>query len=427
MNNAHLFIQTLLLIVETSLILRSFIEYQHMKRTSIWFAFSFIFLIFILNLLLHINFSIHQTTITTLIMMRIPIALVFVSISKYKDSRFIYSYFLADNTNLFIIVILAWLQIWISNLWIIYLFQIALIIIIFYSLNSKFRPKFLFTQESMNENWLLLSIHPFLLNITFHLMLESGLFLLYQSVEYITFITFFNHFFQLIVSYKSFNNYIQFKQLESKNNLLNEAIENNHKNTKNQTEKDTHLKILRHDLRHHLCNLNRLILNKKNNLALDYITYLDSEVISTQPIYYCENLFINSVISNFAEKIQKEYIAITTNIMLPMLLPINEIDLSIVISNALENAINANKKIENNKDRKIHFVCKLENNTIKLTIRNPVTTQVEFEAGLPITNEQNHGLGTKSIAAIAKKYNGSALFQIFDHEFICMVYLDGNS
>jgi len=75
----------------------------------------------------------------------------------------------------------------------------------------------------------------------------------------------------------------------------------------------------------------------------------------------------------------------------------SDTELCSLLSNTLENAIHASKQITDISKRIIHLR------------KEPV-----FHHGLPVSKEQGHGFGTKSMAHIVEKYGGVFQFSVKD-------------
>lgn len=85
--------------------------------------------------------------------------------------------------------------------------------------------------------------------------------------------------------------------------------------------------------------------------------------------------------------------------------------------------MNACLQIPNINDRAIRIVCNIKNDKLFIQITNSYHGAVLFENDLPISSEENHGLGTKSIAAVAQKYGGVYSFQAEDSFFKASIIL----
>ena len=87
---------------------------------------------------------------------------------------------------------------------------------------------------------------------------------------------------------------------------------------------------------------------------------------------------------------------------------ISEMDLAIILGNALDNAIEATQKLsEDNNNRFISVLIKVLNNQIVIVIKNPVAANVDVN-NLTTTknNSERHGFGLISMRNLVSKYEG---------------------
>jgi len=176
--------------------------------------------------------------------------------------------------------------------------------------------------------------------------------------------------------------------------------------------------IYRHDLRHHMNYLNACI--SENNLkgALSYISEVCKEIDSANVIRYSENESVNLILSAYVAKAEEKKISCEISISAGDFRKLAVPDLCSLLSNALENAINACKDITGNDKPFIKLHIYSKNNKLCIDIRNSCRTEPEFKHGLPVSKEQGHGFGTKSMAHVAEKYNGVYQFSAVDGVFI---------
>lgn len=84
----------------------------------------------------------------------------------------------------------------------------------------------------------------------------------------------------------------------------------------------------------------------------------------------------------------------------------NEVDLYTLFGNAIDNAIEAVMRLDEEK-HVISLTTKESGELFSVNIRNYFDGKVTFEGGLPVTTKENreyHGFGMKSIKAVAEKY-----------------------
>ncbi len=176
--------------------------------------------------------------------------------------------------------------------------------------------------------------------------------------------------------------------------------------------------VYRHDMRHHFALLLGLASKEYIEEIKEYLRMAQSDMDAITPIRYCENETVNLILSSFVVKATKLQILMTVDAKLPSSLAFSDTELCSLLSNALENAIHACENIADNKERFIKLRMYSKNNKLCIDIRNTYQTEPLFHQGLPVSKEQGHGFGTKSMAHIVEKHGGIYQFSIKDNWFI---------
>ena len=180
------------------------------------------------------------------------------------------------------------------------------------------------------------------------------------------------------------------------------------------------VRIMRHDMRHFISNLQLCIESGDKAAAQKMLSSFAQNIDSTVVKKYCENPTINYIISGFAERCKEEKIEFLCKIETEPLC--DETMLSTIISNALENAINAQKQIPEEK-RKISLMLKMRNEKLLLSVKNPFHKKPVFVDGIPISDKKGHGYGTQSIAYLTERMGGNCKFAVEDNKFVLMVVI----
>lgn len=166
------------------------------------------------------------------------------------------------------------------------------------------------------------------------------------------------------------------------------------------------LRILRHDMRHYQNMLRELLQSGDTEGALKLLGGIEQALDRSRPVKYCEEPALNAVLRYYVELAQVAGCKTTTRIRLTGPLPVEAADLCIVLANALENAINACKRIEDAAGREITITC-VDEPTLALGVYNTYAGSVTLDSdGLPVSTEQDrgHGYGVQSIVAFARKH-----------------------
>lgn len=198
-------------------------------------------------------------------------------------------------------------------------------------------------------------------------------------------------------------------QLEQQNSaLLAIQISALKEKLKKVREVEEDIRIQRHDLRHQLQVVVELVSRGEKEAALHFLNDAEKHLDEQKQMRWCTPPILDAVFSAYFDQARKQNILVETKISLSNTLPVDEGELAIVFANALENAIHANLLLSA-AQRKI--CCKVVSHpSLMLEISNPCTNQVQFdEWGLPISNQEGHGLGVQSISAFCKKYD--AIYQ----------------
>ena len=174
---------------------------------------------------------------------------------------------------------------------------------------------------------------------------------------------------------------------------------------KHREEKENHLKILRHDMKHLLIVVSQLIQNNENEKAITMLQEFEKDITDTKLTIFCNEPIINSVLEYYNHQcIQKNikfYVQVDDFESL-IKVPIN--DFAIVISNCLDNAIKATEKLKDNAF--ISFKLRNNKDRLVLQIKNKYANKIDLdENNLPTNREEEHGFGTKSIEQFVKANN----------------------
>ena len=102
------------------------------------------------------------------------------------------------------------------------------------------------------------------------------------------------------------------------------------------------------------------------------------------------------------------------------------LDLSALIGNALDNAIESVKKIDDPSRRLIHVSVARQKQFVRIRVENCYTGELHFEHGMLATTKSDrkyHGYGVKSSQKIVEKYDGSTTIDAKDGWFELRVLL----
>ncbi len=190
--------------------------------------------------------------------------------------------------------------------------------------------------------------------------------------------------------------------------------------TKNQYET---IKKIYHDFKNHNIVIASLLENGDVINAKKYVgDYLNHMSVS-EAFVNTNNHIVNAIVNCKAEIAKCSNIE-TSIVTVSDFNGIDDLDLCSLISNLFDNAIEACRKVSDN--RQIYFSIKKDGSNYVFNMKNSVDRPIianNPELNTTKRDKQFHGLGTKIITDIAKKYNGIADFFEDGNCFVCNILL----
>ncbi|WP_196803702.1 sensor histidine kinase [Butyrivibrio hungatei] len=247
----------------------------------------------------------------------------------------------------------------------------------------------------------------FMVNMSFSLM-EVRIFELYKvtaSVRVLSAITFI-----LLISL-----IIHIIMVREQNTSMNDMIGNLKEPMKQITdsyiemnEKNTELRRFRHDTKNLLFALSSLISDKKYEQASEYIEKMQEEIEANKgKAFDTGNFIADALLESKAKTAAQNDIIMTVEGNIPAN-RIENVNLVILISNLVDNAIEAAMQVEG--EKKIEIQSILKKNIWILSVKNSCVQDVVIrENRIETTKEEkeSHGFGISNIERVAKKYGGN--------------------
>lgn len=199
--------------------------------------------------------------------------------------------------------------------------------------------------------------------------------------------------------------------LETQKNKINEEYYNELEKQYDSSN------ILIHDIKKCLLNIKVLSSENKNNEISDYINSIYNGYEINKIKQYSKNKLVNVIISRYFNLCQNAEIELTVDIRNINFQFISDSDLTALLDNLLENAYEATKDTSKkeiiltiDKYNESYMLIKLSNysNTAPMIIKNYILSSKD--------NKNRHGIGTKSIARIIKKYDGDIEYNYLDDQ-----------
>ncbi len=203
-------------------------------------------------------------------------------------------------------------------------------------------------------------------------------------------------------------------QLEIRRNadLLNTQMRLEKESFKRIEESYNRTRELRHDLKNHIFVLKGIAENGTKEEMLSYLEKMTDAVEEATYVSMSKNSAVDAILNEKLLYAQKNGISTQFDVTPLENTKIPAMDICTILSNALDNAVEACVKFENFSDRYIDVKIDDSENEMIISVKNPSTEAPKRRAGAYISrkkDKENHGLGLKSIKRTVDKHKGDML------------------
>jgi hypothetical protein len=288
-----------------------------------------------------------------------------------------------------------------------FLFEIIADALLLFVLIRFFRKPYLKMFNALVRGWGIFCLVPgLLMALLFGLLYYPSPLQERQDNVPLIFFAFALTFALYLIIYLNFENISQHYEMKHNRHIMMLQLEMHKKEYESLQENINTMNIYRHDMKHHLNAIDTLLCNNNTAEALNFTRRLDRSLENTALKQYCENYFINVILSAYIKKAEDEHIKVRCEVVVPEKINIDPVEIGLIFANATENAINACKKIVDADRRELSILCKEQKGQLFIRISNPYVGEVKFDGESPVADSPEHGTGTKSIATIVQKNGG---------------------
>lgn len=217
-------------------------------------------------------------------------------------------------------------------------------------------------------------------------------------------------------------------QLEEKKNILMEQqfkLQLTHSNNIEMLYKG--IRGITHDMNNHVSCLRNLAATNNIEDIKKYLININETISKLDFKIKTGNSISDAIINekyNIAKANEIEFIC---DFLLPKETLLEPVDLCVILSNALDNALEACMRItDSNILKKICIKSCIKNIYLIIEVSNSTTNKIQYVENKIIstkTNKTNHGIGISNIKTVAKKYNGIVDILEEKHKFIINIML----
>ena len=178
-------------------------------------------------------------------------------------------------------------------------------------------------------------------------------------------------------------------------------------------------------MRHHFNQISALAEEGDLEKVKDYLRKAAGRIPSMD-MSFCENRAADSVIGYCCALARQEGIPFQAQADLPEQLPVDEIDMCLVLSNLLENALEASLRTSPARRRISLQAYMHASRLLLIQVENAYDGEIHEKDGvLQSSKRKGGGLGVQSVRRIAEKTGGASTFVYQDGVFCAKAMLRG--
>jgi len=182
----------------------------------------------------------------------------------------------------------------------------------------------------------------------------------------------------------------------------------------------------RHEMRHHIHALQGLCADGDLERVRSYVDTIGSQ-FSSDPVRYSDHALINALVTSCARQARELGAEFDASVQVPETLDIRDTDLAVILSNMIDNALEALAAVPNEKDRSLQLKAAIfEDTGLFISCTNTFAGELKQDSSgnfLTTKGEEGHGLGIKAMHRVAEAYNSILIPEVYDNTFHVKTYL----
>lgn len=172
----------------------------------------------------------------------------------------------------------------------------------------------------------------------------------------------------------------------------------------------------KHDFHHHLQTLKGQLEAGEVDRALAYIEQLDNQLMNVDTLLKTGNVSLDAILSAKIAQAKAENIAVTVKATVLDQLTISDLELSIIIGNLLDNAIEACRTVTG--ERFIRIFISMKGSMLYFSMLNAAGEKMKKTGSLFATHKDGvHGFGLRRAEAILEEHGGWVKYNSEDGAF----------
>lgn len=213
-------------------------------------------------------------------------------------------------------------------------------------------------------------------------------------------------------------------QLQERNRALEEYMQLQKSYYTDVLAKDEELRRFRHDMAAHTLVLQAYCENAKDTALKNYVENIVKETARYERKAYTGNHGVDAILGQIEQNAAEKEIRFTVEGALPRQVKVEEYDICVILSNLLNNAVEACEQIGEPSERYIALQVGSYEEKLYFMVKNSVKKGIKIEQNRLYTtkaDKKNHGIGSENVARAVEKYAGTVKYHCDKRSFVAEV------
>ena len=199
------------------------------------------------------------------------------------------------------------------------------------------------------------------------------------------------------------------QQIRRKNTVYEQQLELCERHQEETELAMLQMRDVKHNMRNNLISLLAYAEQGEYEKMIDFINdVMEEGKMRTSKVVTTGNIVIDSLVEYWQRTAEKEAIEFQAELSIPMEMPFKGADISLILGNLLENAVEGSEKAT--KRKYIKLSVKYDRKNLLITVENSYGGKLKkVKEQLRTTKEDtaNHGIGLASVRRAVRKYQGT--------------------
>jgi len=226
-----------------------------------------------------------------------------------------------------------------------------------------------------------------------------------------------------VVALRSLSVSIRAAEAEARLESANRILASQKEQYKKLSDSIAQTRQARHDLRHHMNVISGMVQADDKESLRQYLAQYGQSLPNSDNAFYTGNYTADMIVGHYLSVAKQNRIHVDFNLRIPEACFIRDTDLCVLMGNCLENAIDACRKLPEEK-RCLRVESAVKNKYLAITIANSYDGNTSMQDSAYLSDKRGRrdaGIGLESVEAVVRNYNGE--MKIREENGVFTVYI----